>query len=145
MLFMSTTISALVGTARRPSTSTRLRLAPRPRSEIEAIPTELIDEICTSEFVPSMVGVAAGLYAGSWFRYDSMFRPDWLSSWAASTVTSGLLASVSRRTMREPVTTTSARPSSAASATAGDGRVAGKCDAGQDGGDSRAHGEALIR
>ncbi len=61
MLLMSTTINALVGTARRPSTSTRLRLAPKPRSEIEAIPTELIAEICTSALVASLVGVAAGL------------------------------------------------------------------------------------
>ncbi len=61
MLLTSTTISALVGVARRPSTSVRLRLGPKPRSEIDAIPTELIEEICTSELVPSEVGVAAGL------------------------------------------------------------------------------------
>src|SRR5512139_1999073 len=84
MLFTSTTISALVGTARRPSMSTRLRLAPKPRNEIDAMPTEFTDEICTSEFVASEVGVAAGLYAGIWFRYDSMLRPDLLSSTALS-------------------------------------------------------------
>ena len=63
-LLRSTTISALVGVARRPSTSTRPRFGPKPRSEIEAIPTELTAEICTSVLLPVpplTVGEPAGL------------------------------------------------------------------------------------
>lgn len=119
MPLMSTTMRALVGTARRPSISARLRFGPKPRSEMDAIPTELTAEICTSVLPPEppfTVGEAAGLNAGSWFRYDSMFRPDLLSSTVLSTVTSGLLATKSRRTMREPVTCTSSSSSVSAAA-----------------------------
>ncbi len=71
MPLTSTTISALFGTARRPSMRVRVRFAPRPRSETAEIPTELTAEICTSELLPGpfrIVGEAAGLNAGSWFR-----------------------------------------------------------------------------
>ena len=63
---MSVTISGLIGTMRLPSTRTKLRFGPKPRSEIDAMPTELTGVICTS---PSLVtGEAAGLYCGIWFR-----------------------------------------------------------------------------
>ncbi len=62
----SVTIRALIGTVRLPLTSTRLRFGPKPRSEIDAIPTELTGVICTSPC--EVVGDAAGLYSGSWFR-----------------------------------------------------------------------------
>src|SRR3569833_3627841 len=94
MPFTSTTISALVGVARRPSTSTRLRLGPKPRSEIDAIPTEFTAEICTSELLPEppfTLGEAAGLYDGSWFRNDSTFRPACCSSCVEFLVLCGLL------------------------------------------------------
>ena len=60
------TISALIGVVRLPFTSTKLRFAPRPRSEIDAMPTEFTGVICTSPC--DVVGEAAGLYSGSWFR-----------------------------------------------------------------------------
>ena len=56
---MSVTISELIGTRRLPSTKTRLRLGPKPRSDIDAIPTEFTGVICTSPWL--VVGVAAGL------------------------------------------------------------------------------------
>ena len=59
MVLMSTTISALVGIARRPSTSTRPRFGPKPRSETVETPTEFTAEICTSSLV--VTGDAAGL------------------------------------------------------------------------------------
>ena len=60
------TISALIGVVRLPFTSTKLRFGPRPRSEIDAMPTEFTGVICTSPC--DVVGDAAGLYSGSWFR-----------------------------------------------------------------------------
>jgi hypothetical protein len=56
---MSVTISELIGTSRLPSTKTRLRFGQKPRSEIEAIPTEFTGVICTSPWL--VVGEDAGL------------------------------------------------------------------------------------
>ncbi len=66
MPLMSVTMSALIGVGRWPSTSTRLLFGPAPRSDTEEIPTEFTAEICTSPCV--VVGDAAGLNSGSWFR-----------------------------------------------------------------------------
>ncbi len=91
MPLVSTCISALVGTARRPSISISVKLTSRPRSEIEEIPAKEAAEICTSEKVQGpvrIVGAAAGLNAGGWFEYDSMFEPERCSRAPASTVTS---------------------------------------------------------
>ena len=59
MLSMFVTINALTGVVRWPSTSTRLRLGPKPRSEMVEMPTVLTAEGCTSKLV--VVGVCAGL------------------------------------------------------------------------------------
>ena len=59
MPLISVTINALTGVVRCPSTSTRLRFAPKPRREMVEIPTVFTAEGCTSEF--SVVGVRAGL------------------------------------------------------------------------------------
>jgi hypothetical protein len=59
MELMSVTINELMGTGRLPSTKTKLRLGPKPRSEIDAMPTEFTGVICTSPC--AVVGEAAGL------------------------------------------------------------------------------------
>ncbi len=105
MEFVSMISVELTGCARRPSIRTRVRFAPRPRRLMDETPGVLVALGKTSEVLNCVCVV--GTYCGSWFSTDSTAMV--LDSWNAlfSTVTTGLAASRSRRTMREPVTVTS--------------------------------------
>src|SRR6187431_2020969 len=113
---MSVTPEAFDGVERRPSTSTRLRFEPMPRSEIVAAPGVLV---AVGWMSPPAVGVCAGTNCGSLLRLDSIAEVAELSSSASSAVTIGEVDSKSWRWMREPVTTM--RPSSSTAQSAFDG------------------------
>jgi hypothetical protein len=68
MVEMSTTPEALLGVARRPSSRTRLRLAPIPRSEMVAAPGVLV---AVGWISPPALGVCAGVNCGSLLRFAS--------------------------------------------------------------------------
>ena len=101
--------SAFTGMPRRPSISTRLRFAPRPRRLKVDAPGVFVALACTSVVVN---GVTAGTNCGIWFMTVSIPTDIVLSNASSSTVRIGLFASKSRRTMRDPVTVISSRPSS---------------------------------
>ena len=82
--------------------STRLRLAPRPRSEMVAAPGVFV---AVGWMSPPPVGVFAGVNCGSLLRFCSSAEVEDCDSKPWSTVTIGLLDSKSFLTMREPVTT----------------------------------------
>jgi hypothetical protein len=108
--------SALTGMPRRPLMSTKLRFAPRPRRLKVEAPGVFVALAWTSVVVN---GVTAGTNCGSWFMTVSMPTDMVLSKSSSSTVTIGLFASKSRRTMREPVTVISSNAPSCACTAAG--------------------------
>ena len=85
---MSVTPEAFDGVERRPSTSTRLRLEPMPRSEMVAAPGVLV---AVGWMSPPAVGVCAGANCGSLLRFDSSAEVDDCSSSASLTVTVGVV------------------------------------------------------
>ena len=89
IVLMSTTPVALPGVARRPSISTKLRLAPRPRSEMLAEPGVLV---AVGWMSPALmpVGVFDGTNCGSLLRFCSSAAVDEFCSRPWSTVTIGL-------------------------------------------------------
>ena len=105
MVLTSTTSCALTGCARRPLTSTSVRFAPRPRRSsvaapgASAAPVKAVPALELSEEEP------AGVNCGRSLRAPSTLTSERFSKFSWPTVTIGLLASKSRRTMREPVTT----------------------------------------
>ena len=112
MVLMSTTSAALAGWVRRPSTSTRLRLVPRPRRLAVEMPP------CGWRWAARRRSCLAimfwsGVNCGSWFRVARSELEVFLNV-SAATVTIGLVAVKSRRAMREPVTTTSLTVASSA-------------------------------
>ncbi len=102
--FMSITSVELIGCARRPSTSTSVRFAASPRRLSVAVPGVLV---AVGKMLFVRYCVFAGTNCGSWLSTASTPRVLVSSNAAGSTVKIGLAASRSRRTMREPVTTTS--------------------------------------
>ena len=101
IMFVSTNIAALVGCARLPSISTRLRFGPRPR-RLTNDPPIVLFAVCWTSVVVNCV--MAGMNCGNWFRIVS--TPIVLVAWnaASSIVVIGRWPSKSRRWMREPVT-----------------------------------------
>ncbi len=69
MEFVSMTSVELTGCARRPSISTSVRFAPRPRRLMEETPGVLVALGNTSEVLNCVCVV--GTYCGSWFSTDS--------------------------------------------------------------------------
>ncbi len=94
------------GIQRRPLTSTSVRWLPRPRRSMVAKPAPgLFDWL-----------EAPGTTWGSWFSTRSTVRLPENSNSSESTMAIGLLATRSRRGIREPVTITTSPSSSAAAA-----------------------------
>ena len=101
IVFKSTISEAFTGCARRPSTSTSVRFAPMPRRFTLATPGVTGHRTLRSG---ESNCVLSGTNCGIWFSTLSMLIVLEFSSRCVSTVTIGLAASRSRRTMREPVT-----------------------------------------
>jgi hypothetical protein len=112
MVFRSTARLALIGCVRRPSSSTRVRLGPRPRRFTVEPPGLLVAVVVMSPLLVFWFWPATN--CGS--RESAWSIPTWevfCRVWA-DTVTMGLSEEKSRRAMREPVTTTSSTSSDAA-------------------------------
>ena len=89
------------GPARRPLSSTRVRLAPRPRSETVSVPTP--PSVTKAEEIAEVIWAEPAAIGEFWSISEVLNRPWARDSSGLITVTgSGLLNSVRR--MREPVT-----------------------------------------
>ncbi len=103
MVFTSTTSWALTGCARRPLTSTSVRLVPRPRRLSVAAPgasrapENAVAALLCADAEPAVANCGRSFRASSTFGAARFSNTSWL------TVTIGLLAWRSRRAMREPV------------------------------------------
>lgn len=108
-MLMSGTPSPFAGMSRRPSSSTSVRLGPRPLRSRVACPSA----------IPFDVPVSPGTNCGIRFSaVSAVDEPTWAKT-SAGTVTIGLADTKSGREMREPVTMISSRESSCATPSGG--------------------------